>query len=106
MFFGLYVVGIMVAVGAVSLVVFYHQKSLKMTSNTMARVVKVEQREVRDEKERRDETLVVVQYKVNDKEYRIEQLLRGRQAARYPQGRSLRVLYNPAQPEMSRIDLR
>ena len=78
--FGLYIVAGMVFVGAVVLVVFYHQKSLKMTSNTTAQVVKVEQREVRDEKERRDETLVVVRYQVNDKEYRIEQLLRGRQA--------------------------
>jgi len=104
--FGIYIFAGMVFIGAIVLVAFYHQKSLKMTSNTMAQVVKVEQREVRDEKERRDETLVVVQYKVNDKEYRIEQLLRGRQAARYPQGRSLRVLYNPAQPEMSRIDLK
>jgi len=104
--FGLYIVAGMVFVGAIALVVFYHQKSLKMTSNTTAQVVKVEQREVRDEKERRDETLVVVRYKVNDKEYRIEQLLRGRHAARYPEGRSLRVLYNPAQPEMSRIDIK
>jgi len=102
---GLYIVGAMVLAGAIALVAFYHQKSLKMTSNTTAQVVKVEQREIRDEKERRDETVVVVRYKVNDKEYRIEQLLRGRQAARFPEGRSLRVLYNPAQPEMSRIDL-
>jgi hypothetical protein len=102
---GIYIVAAMVLAGAIALVAFYHQKSLKMTSNTTARVVRVEQREVRDEKERRDETIVVVRYAVNDKEYTIEQLLRGRQAARFPEGRSLRVYYNPAQPEMSRIDL-
>jgi hypothetical protein len=104
--YGLYIVGMMVLAGAIALVAFYHKKSLKMTSNTLAEVIQVQQREVRDERERRDETLVSFRYTVGGKEYRIEQILRGRQASRYPQGRKIRVYYNPAIPDMSRIDLK
>ena len=102
---GIYIVLGMVVVGAISLIVFYHQKRLKMTSNTVAEVVRAEQREVRDENERRDETVVRVRYQVGGQKYEIEQILRGRQAARFPAGRTLRVYYNPAEPEMSRLDL-
>jgi hypothetical protein len=102
---GIYIVLGMVVVGAICLIVFYHQKRLKMTSNTVAEVVRAEQREVRDEIERRDETVVRVRYQVGGRKYEIEQVLRGRQAARFPAGRALRVYYNPAEPEMSRLDL-
>lgn len=102
---GIYIVLGMVIAGAIGLIFFYHQKRLKMTSNTVAEVVRAEQREVRDEQERRDETVVLVRYHVGGQKYEIEQILRGRQAARFPAGRTLRVCYNPAEPEMSRLDL-
>jgi hypothetical protein len=102
---GIYIVLGMVVVASIGLIVFYHQKRLKMTSNTVAEVVRAEQREVRDENERRDETVVHVRYHVGGQQYEIEQILRGRLAARFPAGRTLRVYYNPAEPEMSRIDL-
>jgi hypothetical protein len=101
---GIYIVLAMIVVGAISLIFFYHQKRLKMTSTTTAEVVRSEQREVRDEQERRDETVVLVRYQVAGQPYEVEQILRGRQAARFPAGRTLRVYYNPAEPEMSRID--
>lgn len=102
---GIYIVLGMVVVGAIVLMVFYHQKRLKMTSNTVAEVVRAEQREVRDERERRDETVVRVRYLVSGHPYEIEQVFRGRLAARFPAGRTLRVWYNPAEPEMSRLDV-
>lgn len=102
---GIYIVLGMVVAGAICLVIFYHQKRLKMTSNTLAEVIRSEQREVRDEKERRDETVVRVRYIVGGHHYEIEQVLRGRQASRFPAGRSLTVHYNPADPVMSRIDV-
>jgi hypothetical protein len=104
--YGLYIVGVMVLAGAIALVAFYHQKSLKMTSNTTAEVIRAQQREIRDDKERRDETIVLVRYTVAGKEYKIEQILRGRQAGRFPEGKKIRVFYNPAIPDMSRIDLK
>jgi hypothetical protein len=102
---GIYIVLGMVVVGSIALIFFYHQRRLKMTSNTLAEVVRADQREVRDEHERRDETVVLVRYQVGGQKYEIEQILRGRQAARFPAGRTLRVYYNPAEPEMSRLDL-
>lgn len=102
---GIYIVLGFVVVGAIGLIFFYHQKRLKMTSTTVAEVIGAEQREVRDEKERRDETLVRVRYSVGGHQYEVEQILRGRQAARYPAGRMLTVYYNPAEPDMSRISL-
>ena len=103
--FGIYIVLGMVIVGAISLVFFYHQKRLKMTSVTAGRIVRSEQREVRDDKERRDETVIVCTFQVAGRERSIEQVVRGRQAARFPVGRTLSVYYNPSDPEMSRIDL-
>jgi hypothetical protein len=103
---GIYIVLGFVVVGAIALIFFYHQKRLKMTSTTVAEVVRSDQREVRDEQERRDETVVRVRYKVGGQTYEAEQVLRGRQAARYPAGRTLTVHYNPAEPEMSRLDMK
>lgn len=102
---GIYIVLGMVVAGAIALIFFYHQKRLKMTSATPAEVVHSEQREVRDENERRDETVVRVRYTVGGHSYEVEQVLRGRQASRYPAGRTLTVHYNPADPEMSRVQL-
>lgn len=102
---GIYIVLGMIVAGSIGLIFFYHQKRLKMTSNTVAEVVRAEQREVRDEHERRDETVVLVRYHVGGQPYEIEQILRGRQAARFPAGRTVQVYYNPAEPEMSRIDV-
>jgi hypothetical protein len=102
---GIYIVVGMALVGAIALMLFYHQKHLKMTSKTTGQVVKVEQREVRDERERRDETVIVCQFTVNGHQYTLEKTLRGRLAGRYPAGRTLAVWYNPADPQMSRIEL-
>ncbi len=102
---GIYIVLGFFIVGAVVLVVFYHQRRLKMTSVTAGRVVKSEQREVRDEKERRDETVVVCTFQVAGREYRLEQVVRGRKAAVFPVGKSLSVYYNPSDPNMSRMNL-
>jgi hypothetical protein len=102
---GIYIVAGMALIGAVFLVAFYHQKRLKMTSQTVGQIIRSEQREIRDERERRDETVVVCAYAVNGKQFTIEQILRGRQASRYPVGKGLTVYYNPGIPEMSRIEL-
>lgn len=101
--FGIYIVLGMVIAGAIVLVFFYHQKNLKMTSQTTGEVVRAEQREVRDEKERRDETVVVCRFSVHGHTYTIERILRGRLAARFPVGKPIPVFYNPADPEMSRL---
>ncbi|HSU69008.1 MAG TPA: DUF3592 domain-containing protein [Tepidisphaeraceae bacterium] len=102
----IYIVLGMAVVGALFLVAFYHQKNLKMTSQTTGEVVRSEQREVRDEKERRDETVVVCRFTVNGHTHTIERIVRGRWASRYPVGRSLTVFYNPADPGMARVDIK
>ena len=100
---GIYIVLPMAFIGAILLVILYHDKSLKMTSTLAAPIIRSEQREIRDEKERREETVVTVQYKVNGQDYTLDQVFRGRQASRYPVGKTLTVKYNPAEPHMAKI---
>jgi hypothetical protein len=99
----LYIVVALVFVGIVVLFSIYYSKGMKMTSYTAAEVVTAEDRVVRDEHERREETLLVCKYSVRGQEYRIEHILRGRNAKAYPPGRELTVWYNPNVPEMARI---
>ena len=101
--FVFYVVGAMALAGAVSLILIYHSKSLKMTSTASGRVVRAEEREIREPTSRREETLVVCQYVVGGREYRIERTYHGRQAVRFRDGTELPVRYNPANPSMAKI---
>lgn len=101
---GLYIVVGMVLVGAIALVVLYHHDSLKMTSSTNAQVLSADEREVRDENERRDETIVTCSYTVGGREFQMQKILRGRQASRFPAGRPVPIRYNPGHPEMARFD--
>ena len=103
---GIYIVLALAVIGAIALTAFYHKPDLKMTSQTTGKVVRSEQREVRDERERRDETVLVCQFVVNGQTHTIERVVRGRWTARYSVGRNLTVFYNPADPEMSRVDIK
>lgn len=99
----LYIVVGMVLVGCVALTALYHHDALKMTSSTTGQVVSVDQREVRDENERREETVIVCRYQAAGRDYEMTKVLRGRQASRFPTGSQVPIRYNPGQPEMSRI---
>ena len=99
----LYIVAGFVFVGIVVIFFIYYSKGMKMTSYTNCEVVTSEDRVVRDEHERREETHLVCKYSVRGQEYKIEHTLRGRNAKAYPPGRELTVLYNPNVPEMARI---
>lgn len=103
---GIYIVLGMAIVGAVALILFYHQKRHKMTSHTLGQVISSEEREIRDDRERRDETVVVCEFTFNGQRHTIKETVRGRLASRYPAGKSIPVWYNPADPEMSRVELR
>ena len=100
----LYIVVAMVLIGALALTALYHHDALKMTSSTTGQVVSADQREVRDEKERREETVIVCRYQVSGRDYQMTKILRGRQAPRFPAGRELPIRYNPGHPEMARIE--
>lgn len=104
--FGLYIIAAWLFVGAVVLVILYHRKTFKMTSTATCEVIRAEEREVRTERERRDETLVVCRYVAWGNEFTIERVFRGRQAERFRAGTKLPIRYNPADPSMSRIDVR
>ena len=101
--FAFYVIGAMALAGAVALFRIYYSQPMKMTSTAAGRVVRSEEREVRDTTSRREETLVVCQYRVGGREYRVERTYHGRQAVRFRDGTELPVRYNPANPSMSRI---
>lgn len=98
-----YVVVAMALAGAVALMLIYHSKRMKMISSTAGRVVRAEEREIRDETSRREETRVVCRYVVAGREYSIERTYPGRQAVRFGDGREIPIRYNPANPAMARI---
>lgn len=99
----LYIVGGLIFVGVVVLFVIYYSKTMKMTSYTAGEVVRAEERVVRDERERREETTIVCKYSVRGKDYEIEHVVRGLNARAFPPGREMTVWYNPNSPEMARI---
>jgi uncharacterized protein DUF3592 len=101
--FALYIILFWLAVGGIVLVVFYWRKEMKMTSSTTGEVVSAENREIRDDAGRRDETLVLAKYNVSGNEYQIKHVFRGRLAERFPAGRQIPVKYNPSDPKMARI---
>jgi hypothetical protein len=102
---GVYIVTGLILIGAMLMVVFSHHRFFKMTSSTSGEVVRSEQREVRDENERRDETVVVVRYAVHGKPYEIERVMRGRLADRLAPGKKVVIRYNPAEPDMADLAL-
>ncbi len=101
--FPLVIVGGFIFVGVVVLFVIYYSRSMKMTSYTDAEVVRAEERVVRDEKERREETAITAKYSVRGEAYQIEHVVQGMKAKIYPTGRKLTVWYNPNNPNMSKI---
>ena len=96
----LYIVGGLVLVGIVVLFVIYYSKTMKMTSYTNAEVLRSEDQVVRDDQERREETLIICSYVVRGENYQIEHRIRGRNAKAYPPGKTLTVWYNPNIPSM------
>jgi hypothetical protein len=101
--FALYIILFWVIVAIVILTRYYYSKDMKMTSTTTGVVVSAENREVRDQYGRRDETVVVCEFSVGGREYRVVKVFRGRNAEKYPAGRKLPVRYNPADPGMARV---
>jgi hypothetical protein len=104
--FALYIILFWLALGGIALVVFYWRKEMKMTSSTTGSVISAENREVRDDAGRRDETTVVAKYNVSGKDYEVKHIFRGRFADRFPPGRSVPVRYNPSDPKMARIPVK
>ena len=102
---GVYIVTGLILIGAVLMVLFSHHRFFKMTSSTSGEIVRSEQREVRDETERRDETVVVCRYTVHGKAYEIQRIMRGRLADRLTPGKKVAIRYNPAEPDMADLAL-
>jgi hypothetical protein len=102
---GLYIVTAAVVIGIFLMVIFSHHRFFKMTSQVAGQVLRSEQHEVRDERERRDETTIRCRYTVHGKDYEIERTLRGRLADRFPTGAKIPVRYNPAEPHIADIAL-
>ncbi|MDB5331946.1 MAG: hypothetical protein JWP03_3097 [Phycisphaerales bacterium] len=98
-----YLIAGVIGAAALTLIFLSHLRFMKMTSQTAGQVLRSENRVVRTETERREETVIICRYTVHGKEYEVERILRGRQAKRYPVGKQLTIRYNPAEPEMSDI---
>ena len=99
----IYILGAVVVGIIIAMVFLSHLKFFKLTSTALGIVIRSEDCEVRDEIERREETVVVCRYQVKGIDYECEEILRGRRAALFPIGRELAVRYNPAQPTMAQI---
>jgi Protein of unknown function (DUF3592) len=99
----LYIILFWILLAIVILTRYYYSKDMKMTSTATGSVLSAENREVRDDHGRRDETVVTCQFNVGGRDYQVMKVFRGRNAERYPVGRKLPVRYNPADPSMSRI---
>lgn len=99
----LWIILFWIVVGIAVLTRFYYSKEMKMTSETTGTVVSATEREIIDEKGRRDETQIVCRYVVGQTPYEITHTLRGRNSNRLAPGTPLKVLYNPGNPAMARI---
>lgn len=99
----LYIVAGLIFAGVVVIFSIYYSNSMKMTSYMLGEVVSAEDRVVRDENERREETVIVSRYSVHGTQYTITHVMRGRHAKAYPPGRKITVWYNPIAPEMAKI---
>jgi Protein of unknown function (DUF3592) len=99
----LYIVTGWLVAGALAAIVFYHQKSLKMTSATTASVISATNREIRNAHGRHDETVVVAEFTAAGQTYRVTHIFPGKNADRFPSGSKLPVRYNPGDPNMSMV---
>src|SRR4051812_19314568 len=100
---GLYIVTALVVGGIILMVIFSHHPFFKMTSQTAAEVLRAEQHEVRDQRERRDETTIRAKYTVHGKDYHPAPPPRARLAERFPPAAKIRARYNPAEPDIADI---
>jgi len=83
-----------------TMIVMSHHPMFKMTSQTLGQIVSATEREVRDEHERREETLIVVAYEIHGVPYQVEKIVRGKKACRFPAGKKIDIRYNPAEPHV------
>lgn len=102
---GVYIVTALIIIGAAAIVFLSHHRFFKMTSSTTGEILRSEQREVRDQHERRDETVLVCRYVVHGKPYEMERVIRGRLASRLTPGVKVKIRYNPAKPDMADVAL-
>jgi hypothetical protein len=101
--FALYIIMAWIVLGIIALTYFYYRKDLKMTSSTTGEVISATNREIRNDQGRRDETVVVARYTVSGRQYELSHVFLGRNADRFPAGRSVPVKYNPSDPKMAKI---
>jgi len=80
---------------------FYFSNTRRMSSLTTGTVLRAEERVILRPNRRLTETEVVVGYHVGRKDYELRTICDGARAAQYPEGRQLRVRYNPGTPEMA-----
>jgi hypothetical protein len=100
----LYIVFGWLVAGTVAVIVFYHQKSFKMTSTTTASVVSASNREIRNAHGRRDETVVVAEFTAAGQTFQVTHIFPGTNADRFPLGSKLPIRYNPGDPSMSMVN--
>jgi hypothetical protein len=101
--FPLYIILGWFIVGIIVTTYFYYRKDLKMTSSTRGIVVSAENREIRTENLRRDETVIHCQFDVSGRKFEVDGVLRGKLADKFPAGRKVPVRYNPGDPSMAKI---
>jgi hypothetical protein len=103
---GLYIILGWIFVGCLAWIYFYFHNSARMTSSASGSVVSAKEREIRDKKGRRDETVVTFTFRTQGKEFQVAHVFVGRQAHRFTPGLKLPVKYNPANPNMAKVSLK
>jgi hypothetical protein len=101
--FALYIIVAWIVLAIIILTYFYYRKDFKMTSATTGQVISAAEREVNDDRGRRDETVVIAKYTVSGREYELSHVFLGRSAGKFPAGRTVPVKYNPSDPKMAKI---
>ena len=104
--FILYLLAAIVVTIIASMIFLSHLKMFKLTSHADGVVISASEREIRDDTERREETVVVCGYSAKGKPYELQKVFRGRRASRFAVGMAVLVRYNPAQPQMSDITVK
>lgn len=95
-----YIIAGVIIVIVLAMIIGSHHPMFKMTSQTLGRVVGAVEREVRDEVERREETVITVAYEIHGTPYTVEKVIRGKKAYKFPTGKKVEIRYNPAEPHM------
>jgi hypothetical protein len=104
--FAVYLIAGVVVTVILVMTVLSHHRTFKMTSRTAGAVVAANEVERQHHDRKWVETELVCRYNAGGTEREVKRLLRGRQAKRFPEGKTVPVRYDPAEPHVAEVVVR